>query len=359
MNDVTDNSARAYQNELLQGVARTFALTIPQLPEPLIDVVGNAYLLCRIADTIEDDSAIEIKEKCTLGREFIDIVVNKAAADHFAQRFSALVSAERLPAEKQLIRETAQVIAITRLFSTGQQATLARCVHTMTEGMLYYQAHSGREGFANISIFDNYCYHVAGVVGEMLTELFCQYSSQFDRERLMPLAVSFGQGLQMTNILKDIWEDYARGVCWLPQDVFQKHGFDLTDVAKASDSDEFAAGLKAMVTIAVGHLHNAATYIHLIPSNETGLRKFCLWAVGMAFLTLERIYRKPNFTAGKQVKIGKRQVLTVIALTKIACGNHRLTRWLLKLWSRRLPVAAAVSTDAKHKQISAWFRGMV
>ena len=58
----------------------------------------------------------------------------------------------------------------------------------------------------------------------MLTELFCDYSAEIDRHRkkLLQLAVSFGQGLQMTNILKDIWDDRARGACWLPRDVFQQ-----------------------------------------------------------------------------------------------------------------------------------------
>jgi len=42
------------QDHLLQGVSRTFALTIPQLPPKLMRPVANAYLLCRIVDTIED-----------------------------------------------------------------------------------------------------------------------------------------------------------------------------------------------------------------------------------------------------------------------------------------------------------------
>jgi hypothetical protein len=36
---------------LLEGVSRTFAFTIPQLPDGLRETVTNAYLLCRIADT--------------------------------------------------------------------------------------------------------------------------------------------------------------------------------------------------------------------------------------------------------------------------------------------------------------------
>ena len=62
-NGQTDNQ---FQNEILQDVSRTFALTIPQLPPPLYRAVANAYLLCRIADTIEDDSKLTFQEKKTL-----------------------------------------------------------------------------------------------------------------------------------------------------------------------------------------------------------------------------------------------------------------------------------------------------
>ena len=58
----------AYQQQILQGVSRTFALTIPQLPPALARVVGNAYLLCRIADTIEDDPGLSYPQQ----REFSD-----------------------------------------------------------------------------------------------------------------------------------------------------------------------------------------------------------------------------------------------------------------------------------------------
>ena len=40
--------------DLLQKTSRTFALTIPYLPQPTRDEVGIAYLLFRIIDTFED-----------------------------------------------------------------------------------------------------------------------------------------------------------------------------------------------------------------------------------------------------------------------------------------------------------------
>ena len=47
-------SDEVYQDQILPHVSRTFALTIPQLPPGLRTAVTSAYLLCRIADTIED-----------------------------------------------------------------------------------------------------------------------------------------------------------------------------------------------------------------------------------------------------------------------------------------------------------------
>ncbi|MDP3333493.1 MAG: squalene/phytoene synthase family protein, partial [Methylococcaceae bacterium] len=52
-----------FQALLLEGVSRTFALTIPQLPNELYGAVANAYLLCRIVDTIEDEVSLYPEQK--------------------------------------------------------------------------------------------------------------------------------------------------------------------------------------------------------------------------------------------------------------------------------------------------------
>ena len=55
--------------------------------------------------------------------------------------------------------------------------------------------------------------------------------------------MSFGQGLQMTNILKDVWDDWRRGACWLPQDIFLDAGFDLRFLSADRNDPRFADGL--------------------------------------------------------------------------------------------------------------------
>ena len=70
----TGNSAANFQDQILPHVSRTFALTIPQLPMPLRTAVTNAYLLCRIADTIEDEPALSPAETRVYLQRFTAVV---------------------------------------------------------------------------------------------------------------------------------------------------------------------------------------------------------------------------------------------------------------------------------------------
>ena len=151
----------------------------------------------------------------------------------------------------------------------------------MCYGMHQFQRTASLSGLRTSSDLDGYCYYVAGVVGEMLTELFCDYSPDIARHRpaLSALAASFAQGLQMTNILKDVWEDRSRGACWLPQEVFARHGVDLGAAVAANPATRASApGMRELVGMAHAHLRNALDYTLLIPGRETGIRRFCLWA---------------------------------------------------------------------------------
>lgn len=330
-----------YQNEILQHVSRTFALTIPQLPGDLCKVVANAYLLCRIADTIEDDKSMSAEQKREYAEQFINVVKGTNTAETFATALFPLLSSTATEAEHDLIANTTPVIRITHSFNERQRAALEKCVTIMAEGMIRYQDAETLDGVADLKDMGQYCYYVAGVVGEMLTELFCDYSPEIDaqREEMMQLGVSFGQGLQMTNILKDIWEDHERGACWLPRDIFNKHGVDIRHKVLGQNEPGFEDALIELLGVAHAHVHNALIYTLRIPAKEKGLRRFCLWALGMAVLTLEKIRQSPSFTTGQEVKISRRSVKTTIFLTSIFVGNDWALKQLFKFSGRRLPMA--------------------
>jgi farnesyl-diphosphate farnesyltransferase len=327
-----------FQALLLEGVSRTFALTIPQLPKKLYGAVANAYLLCRIVDTIEDEVSLSPAQKEFFCSGFIDVVKTGANAELFAVDLAPLLSDQTIPAEHTLIHVLPRVIQITHSFEPEQIEALASCVETMAAGMPVFQAQNLSQGLATLADLDNYCYYVAGCVGEMLAKLFCHYSPEIaeHREELLKLSVSFGQGLQMTNILKDIWDDAQRGVCWLPQDIFTETGFDLKNINLQENDPAFAKGLEHLISIAQNHLNNALIYTLKIPGHETGIRNFCLWALGMAVLTLKKIKQNINFRHSDQVKITRKSVKTTILTTRIAGRSNILLTLLFNLTSRDL-----------------------
>jgi len=323
---------------LLEGVSRTFALTIPQLPKELYPAVANAYLLCRIVDTIEDEVSLDVKQKKRFCTDFINVVKTGNNAESFAKDLAPLLSDQTIPEEHTLIHLTSRVIKITHSLDPEQIQALADCVETMGKGMPVFQALDLHAGVKTMADMDNYCYYVAGCVGEMLAKLFCHYSGKINshKDELMKLSVSFGQGLQMTNILKDIWDDAERGVCWLPQDIFTETGFELKDLTPETNSSNFRLGLEHLISIAHQHLHNALKYIQLLPSHETGIRNFCLWALGMAVLTLKNIKNNLNFNNSNQVKITRKDVKKTIFVSKLSARSNLLLSLLFNATSRSL-----------------------
>ena len=340
-----EDSDEQFQARILEGVSRTFALTIPQLPPALATVVGNAYLLCRIADTIEDDARLSADDKRRFSAAFVRVIESATPAEAFAATLAERLSPATPVAERELVRNTATVVRLTHGFSSTQQQALLRCVRVMSRGMSEFQSNASLAGLPDLAAMDRYCYHVAGVVGEMLTELFCDYSADIGRHReeLLPLAVSFGQGLQMTNILKDLWEDRRRGACWLPRSVFEDAGFDLSRLSPGTRDSGFETGMNTLLGVARGHLRNALEYTLLLPRQERGIRRFCLWALGMAVLTLRRIHARLDFIDGSEVKIPRRSVRATMFVTSMAVGHDLVLRLLFETLTKRLPVSGVLA----------------
>jgi farnesyl-diphosphate farnesyltransferase len=334
------SSDQAYQDEILPHVSRTFALTIPQLPAALSVPVTSAYLLCRIADTIEDEPALTPPETLDFLQRFSAIVAGRGDPQALARDLKQRLTDRTLATERDLVANMDRVTRVMAGLSPPQRAAIQRCVELMCYGMPRFQFNSSLRGLARSSDLDDYCYYVAGVVGEMLTDLFCDYSPEIAQRRapLAALAASFAQGLQMTNILKDVWEDRSRGACWLPQEVFTRHGVDLAQVSAQTTDARFSAGMNELVAIAHAHLRNALDYTLLIPGKEKGIRRFCLWAIGLAILTLRKIAHNPGFTAGAQVKVKRSAVKTTVVMTNLFVSNDWMLRRLFGLAARGVPL---------------------
>ncbi|MDX1570209.1 MAG: squalene/phytoene synthase family protein, partial [Xanthomonadales bacterium] len=182
----------ALQESLLPGVSRTFALTIPELPGQLRVAVTNAYLLCRIADTIEDDAELEAEDKQRFHEQFVAVVAGHADPEALADALYPALS-EKTPAEERdLIQQIPAVVRVTHSLNPAPRQALERCVRVMCAGMPQFQRKTSIHGLNTVKDLEEYCYYVAGVVGEMLTELFADHSTRMATRRaeMMSLAVS-------------------------------------------------------------------------------------------------------------------------------------------------------------------------
>src|SRR5215207_8615727 len=86
--------AERFAREILPPVSRTFALSIRVLPGTLGQAVRTAYLLCRIADTIEDAPRMSAADKAALLEDLLRCFDDTEAAETFPRRLGVLAGDE-------------------------------------------------------------------------------------------------------------------------------------------------------------------------------------------------------------------------------------------------------------------------
>jgi phytoene synthase len=82
----------------------------------------------------------------------------------------------------------------------------------------------------------HYCWHAAGVVGELSACIFGQ-----TRPETMVYAEKLGLAFQLTNIIRDVGDDARRGRIYLPVDDMQQFGVTAAEIFDSKHSDRFAA----------------------------------------------------------------------------------------------------------------------
>lgn len=79
-----------------------------------------------------------------------------------------------------------------------------------------------------------YCWHVAGVVGELSARIF-----GFSDPRTLEYAQELGLAFQLTNIIRDVGDDARRGRIYLPVNELQQFNVKAADILNSRYSDDF------------------------------------------------------------------------------------------------------------------------
>ncbi|HKU37796.1 MAG TPA: squalene/phytoene synthase family protein [Polyangiales bacterium] len=219
--------------DLLHKTSRTFALTIPLLPQPMQHEVGIAYLLFRVIDSFEDATLWAPEERVRALGEFGPLLRDPelrsvcAAAERWV-REPPLEHAGYL----ELIERLPEVLAWHAALRPLAREQIRLHLERTASGMAEFVARTDGQGALQLDTLHelrDYCFVVAGIVGELLTELYVLGCPQLAKvaPRLRERAPLFGEGLQLVNILKDVHPDAEEGRVYLPREVGLHEVFEL------------------------------------------------------------------------------------------------------------------------------------
>lgn len=331
------SAAGAYQNHL-DRVSRSFAFCIRQLPPPLKDWVGLSYLLCRLLDTIEDaaweDAADQDRAFKTFDRALRDPKVGEELA-----RWSATFPATLVEAERLLIDDAAQFFSDLHALPPPVRKILVDVIALMSAGMQHFcrEKGGGAMRLKSLAEVNQYCFFVAGVVGELLAKVLARVEPRFSLSQpTMLRAYHFGLFLQKVNILKDQRSDESLG----------RHLVPSRETVAASSAE---------------NAREALLFLTDIPAEQIEFRRFCAWSL---FLGLEslRVFRQSSapkvarpaaenlFREIEERLEDKAKLETLFANyatdlewpardTEPAPGNRELPGWFTKLYSGELEAA--------------------
>jgi 15-cis-phytoene synthase len=206
--------------------ASNLALAFVLLPRAKRDAMSALYAFCREVDDVADeDSAPVAARRARLAEWRADV---RRACDNQPPQF---------PVNRELQPVIRQFNLPLELFDD----LLKGCEMDLV-----------RKRYEDFSALEEYCYHVASVVGLLSIEIF-GYQNPASRD----YAVYLGKALQLTNILRDVKTDAARGRIYLPQSELKKFNVTEEEILNSKYSDRYFA-LASGVAARAKHFYQLA-----------------------------------------------------------------------------------------------------
>ena len=322
---------REFCRAVLPDVSRTFALGIRLLPSALSWSVSIAYLICRIADTIEDNSSQPIPERRTLLA-----ALERALADP-SHGVAGLAGGSWAAAERPLMVSTDRVFREFSRLPAAEQAIIAKWVREMTSGMGESLSATGQNAdtpFEDLGDLHRYCYFVAGTVGHMLTDLFQAHSRRIDaarHARLNALASDFGLGLQLTNVTRDLADDMREGRNFVPAAIWRDAALTPATLFAAGQGVASWRVAEPIAADAARYLDRALLYCGTLPRSELRIRFFCFTSLIFAARTLTLVGRnRAEFVRGRRVKMTRLNVYVLLAISLVCVPSNTMLRLLFR-----------------------------
>lgn len=322
MPELWESIDRDHIQELLVATSRTFALCIPMMPDILRDALAIGYLLLRNADTIEDAYRWPKQKRIEQLEQFKQLLLapNPDAARAFAAKYDGEVELDNQD-HLELLRATPylleQISLLPRPYVNAIVEHIARVIERMQSWVATHDEGNNLK-LLRLKQLDDYCYAVAGIVGELITSLISLYRPTLAKTRLLvlrTLETACGAGLQLTNIIKDVFRDHEEGRYYIPQEYLPFHNGGERE------------GVKPILAHAYRNLCLGRDYVRVVPEDEFDIRKAILVPLFLAVATLRHLLENlDGLFDGADVKISRETVAEILMLADKVAGENQAVK---------------------------------
>lgn len=257
----TVTEAVAACKRLTKAHSSTFYLGSRLFPKHKRDAVHVVYAVCRRGDDAVDEAGSLAEGKANLARWWQGIERAYAGTpqtttndDHNALELALSWALKHFDIPQEAFYE----------LYLGLESDLQHdvCYETLDDLMLY-------------------CRRVAGVVGFLIAPI----AGYRGGEATLEQALALGQAMQLTNILRDVGEDFGKGRCYLPEDLVAKHNINLDRLRAGYVDANYVALLEELCDLTHGLYRQGWQGIPKLEGTASV-------AVGVAALNYESILRK-------------------------------------------------------------------
>ena len=319
-------------DEILALKSRSFYLPITLLNivsgEKEFDkrpVVRTAYNLLRELDTIEDAPRLEseVKQKLIDKLTYLvgEVVIRNSHRDinDLLEGDTLRSMTERLdqgiadPEEKVYVTQFGKGVVLQDLHGLehGLQEDVDYAVKRMADGMKQFLE---RGEIQTEEQLRSYSIYVAGSIGRFLSKIVARKDVVDGKPVILDeeLAQSYGEFLQLTNIIKNVRQDHQDGrifipAVWRPHDVSHKYLVESIEAENAR-SEVFEKAMQLVSSLRPASLE----YIMSIPEGLSGYRAFCFLPFVSADKTLENLaIAGPERVFKEDVKISREVAMNI------------------------------------------------
>ena len=322
--------------QILPRVSRSFYLSLRILPKALRRPIGLAYLFCRAADTIADTRILLREQRLECLGQYRAAFFAKDFSD--CQAIQTAVQTDLAPhqenkAERELLMHVDDCFTFLARLSLSDQARIRELVLTLTRGMqmdltVFPNGEDGQVGVLETRhALDQYTYFVAGCVGEFWTKVSVDHIPSlrhWDTEEMCGLAVRFGKGLQLTNILRDIAQDLRIGRCYLPHTDLAALGIEPTQLLRIATIEQVRPLLDELLDLTLSYYQDGWAYTQAIPIREWQMRLACAWPLLIGASTLRLLRGSPSLLdPSVRLKIPRSRVYRLLLGSLVSVWSNR------------------------------------